>query len=77
MLIVGFYPVEQGQARQLQQGSRYFNETGHSVEGEFLTFFDTYGGLEIFGYPISEPFLDAASKYSTSRMLVLSGTLLT
>lgn len=62
MLIVGFYPVEQGQARSLQQGSRYFDETGHSVEGEFLTFFDTYGGLAIFGYPISESFLDRGVK---------------
>lgn len=32
---------------------RYFEETGFEVSGPFLTFFDTNGGLEIFGYPIS------------------------
>ncbi len=32
---------------------RYFEETGFEVSGEFLKFFDTYGGLEVFGYPVS------------------------
>jgi hypothetical protein len=39
-----------------QTPSRYFSETGHSVSGVFLTFFDTRGGLEIFGYPITDQF---------------------
>jgi len=39
-----------------QTPSRYFAETGHSVSGAFLTFFDTRGGLEIFGYPITDQF---------------------
>jgi hypothetical protein len=33
---------------------RYFPETGHIVSGAFLRFFNTRGGLDIFGYPISE-----------------------
>lgn len=37
--------------------SRYFPETGFRVSGRFLTYFETYGGLEIFGYPISRPFI--------------------
>jgi len=37
---------------------RYFPETGHSVSGDFLTFFDTWGGIEIFGYPLTEPFVE-------------------
>jgi uncharacterized protein YkwD len=32
---------------------RYFAPTGYSVGGAFLRFFDTYGGVRIFGYPIS------------------------
>lgn len=39
-----------------QTQRRYFPETGHSVEGVFLTFFETRGGLEIFGYPITDQF---------------------
>jgi hypothetical protein len=39
-----------------QTPNRYFPETGHSVSGVFLTFFDTRGGLEIFGYPITDQF---------------------
>ncbi len=38
----------------------YFSETGHWVCGEFLEFFDARGGLEIFGYPLTEAFDDPA-----------------
>ncbi|MGC9520438.1 MAG: hypothetical protein ACP5HG_00980 [Anaerolineae bacterium] len=37
---------------------RFFEETGFWVSGEFLAYFDTHGGLEIFGYPISAPYND-------------------
>jgi len=33
---------------------RYFSETGHTVSFAFLEFFDSHGGAEVFGYPISE-----------------------
>jgi len=33
---------------------RYFPETGHSVHFGFLRFWETEGGLERFGYPISQ-----------------------
>mgnify|MGYP003289959838 CR=1 FL=1 len=32
----------------------YFSETGHSLGGAFLTYWKQKGGLELFGYPISE-----------------------
>jgi hypothetical protein len=32
---------------------RYFPETGHTVRGEFLRFFNAYGGVESFGYPLT------------------------
>jgi hypothetical protein len=37
-------------------GLRYFPETGFAVGGAFLRFYDRYGGLDNFGYPISEEF---------------------
>ena len=37
---------------------RYFPETGHSVRGGFLEFFETHGGLPIFGYPITDEFVE-------------------
>ena len=39
---------------------RYFTETGHYVCDAFLGFYDTQGGLEIFGNPITEAFDDPA-----------------
>ncbi len=37
-------------------GARYYKETGHNLSGAFLKFYDERGGLDIFGYPTSEPF---------------------
>jgi len=36
-------------------GERFFPETGHSMSGAFYDFWRKRGGLNIFGYPISEP----------------------
>jgi hypothetical protein len=36
----------------------YSNDTGHYVCGEFLDCFNTRGGLEVFGYPLTEAFED-------------------
>lgn len=35
---------------------RYYPETGHSVSFNFLSFFDARGGVDVFGYPITEFF---------------------
>jgi hypothetical protein len=35
-------------------GSVYFKETGHYLSHGFKSYWDKYGGLAIFGYPISE-----------------------
>jgi peptidoglycan/xylan/chitin deacetylase (PgdA/CDA1 family) len=32
---------------------RYFPQTGHTVRGNFLTYWNSYGGLAVFGYPLS------------------------
>src|SRR5689334_9927463 len=34
----------------------YFDQTRHSVSGAFLQFWQSGGGADIYGYPISEPF---------------------
>jgi hypothetical protein len=36
------------------EGARHFPETGHNLQGPFETFWEQYGGLAVFGYPISE-----------------------
>lgn len=33
---------------------RFYKETGHTVKAGFLVFFDRFGGVDTFGYPISE-----------------------
>jgi hypothetical protein len=41
-------------------GERFFAETGHTLSGPFLRFWEKRGGLERFGYPISEPFWETS-----------------
>jgi hypothetical protein len=39
----------------------YFDPTGHSLGGSFLTYWNRYGGLPIFGYPQSEEFQEVSA----------------
>jgi spore germination protein YaaH len=39
-------------------GIRYFPETGHTLQGEFLSYWLAQGGLERFGYPRTEVFIE-------------------
>lgn len=50
---LGFPPVAPVRA----PGLRFFPETGHTLRGEFRNFWERRGGLRIFGYPISEEFV--------------------
>ncbi len=45
--------------------SRYFAETGHTVSGAFLDYWEKNGGLYIFGYPITDEFLDVSTDGNT------------
>lgn len=45
--------------RDSLRGGRYFPETGHWVRGNFLSYWDQFGGLLTFGYPISDEYVDA------------------
>ncbi len=55
-ITVGFFAPQTSFA---QTGTeQFFGETDHWVKGEFLVYFRKYGGLVIFGYPITEEFVD-------------------
>jgi hypothetical protein len=43
------------------QSGFYFKETGHTLNGTFLKYWQQHGGLAVFGYPISEPFQELSS----------------
>src|SRR4029077_12244813 len=39
-------------------GVQYFPNTGHTLRGSFLQYWNTHGGLAIYGYPISEEYAE-------------------
>jgi len=41
-----------------QQGVQYFPATGHTLRGAFLDYWNRYGGLPQFGYPLTEEFFE-------------------
>jgi hypothetical protein len=43
-----------------QAGVQYFAATGHTLRGDFLTYWTKYGGLAQFGYPITEEFSETS-----------------
>ena len=49
-----FHPVDP--PVQPAPGARSFPETGHTIVGRFLAFWEGNGGLAQFGYPLSEAF---------------------
>lgn len=51
-------PFVTTEAFQSGPGHRYFAETAHGVHGAFLRHFDERGGLDSFGYPISEEMVE-------------------
>ncbi len=44
---------------------QYFEETGHTISGNFVSFWSLHGDLPIIGLPVSEPFEDSESKLMT------------
>jgi hypothetical protein len=40
---------------------QFFPETGHTLSEPFAMFWNAYGGMPLFGPPVSEPFADPAS----------------
>jgi len=59
LLALSFWPFQtQAQSTEV----RYFSQTGHSVSGPFRLFWEMNGGVELFGYPITEQFESANQK---------------
>ena len=56
VLLTACYVPAQTHPEQIPPEVRFFPETGFSVQGEFLHFFERYGGVDSLGYPISEEF---------------------
>jgi len=43
---------------QQDAGCDYFSQTGHEICGHFLNYWESNGGLAIYGYPLSDPFIE-------------------
>ncbi len=52
-------PFPQAQPFTSSRDHVFFPQTGHGLHFGFLKFFNTYGGLDAFGYPISEELQEA------------------
>jgi hypothetical protein len=50
-------------AEQAAAGCRFFPQTGHSLCGVFLAYWQRNGGLARFGFPITEPGVDPSFGY--------------
>ncbi|MFN8540167.1 MAG: class F sortase [Thermomicrobiales bacterium] len=59
VLTVGVAPLAPGLTGEVAAGDRYcFQETKYCAENAFLDFWKSNGGLEILGFPLSQPFVD-------------------
>jgi len=55
---------------------RYYPQTGHTLAQPFLAYYDAHGGLDRFGYPLTEPFsLDQAlvQDFQRARLMARGG----
>ncbi|HEX9990043.1 MAG TPA: hypothetical protein VGE45_16415 [Chloroflexia bacterium] len=50
-----------------QEGVQWFAPTGHTLRGNFLEYWNKYGGLAQFGYPLTEEFVEQVV-YRTERV---------
>ncbi len=50
-------------------GYLYFPQTGHNISGKFLEYWKSNGGLPIYGYPISEAFMEVSRSDGKSYMV--------
>lgn len=60
-------------------GALFFRQTRHNLAGAFLAFWQRYGGLGVFGYPLTEPFTDDGQtiQYTERFVLALTGGVVT
>ncbi|GIV98088.1 MAG: hypothetical protein KatS3mg057_2745 [Herpetosiphonaceae bacterium] len=48
--------------------ARFFPETGHTISGRFLSYWEDNGGLMVFGYPLTEAHLETTSSGERLRV---------
>ncbi|NWF82160.1 MAG: hypothetical protein HXY37_19250 [Chloroflexi bacterium] len=51
-------------ANETPAGCRYFPQTGHTLCGVFLSYWERNGGLARFGYPISQPRIETIENWT-------------
>lgn len=63
ILVCAFLPISWGTAHAQTPDNKYFSETGHNVNGEFLKFYNSNpNALFLYGYPITEQFISKDGK---------------
>lgn len=66
LLLIFFFTPLSGSVTAQSSGTLYFEETGYSISGQFLEFYEsTPNALILFGYPISEEFKDPTTGIET------------
>ncbi|MDQ3703723.1 MAG: hypothetical protein M3437_00600 [Chloroflexota bacterium] len=60
LLAEGWFPRDYSTAAHAQGDSVYFRETGHTVRGRFLVYWQEHGGLAQQGYPLTEEMLETS-----------------
>ncbi|MDI3339802.1 MAG: Ig-like domain-containing protein [Sphaerobacter sp.] len=51
-------PFTPGQAASPKPGCVYFPQTQHNLCGGFLSYWERFGGLAVYGYPLTEEFVE-------------------
>jgi len=51
-------PLPSDPVRASGRGTLYFPQTRHTLSGAFLAFWRRYGGVDTFGYPQTEPYME-------------------
>ncbi|HUS14046.1 MAG TPA: hypothetical protein VM536_03415 [Chloroflexia bacterium] len=58
IILIALGATPQPPASHAGSGDRYFPETGFTVPGRFMVYWNAHGGLPIFGYPITAAQMD-------------------
>jgi hypothetical protein len=51
-----FAAIDAAKPAQPETGCTYFAETQHNMCGDFAKYWNAFGGLAVYGFPITEPF---------------------
>ncbi|MBN9391811.1 MAG: N-acetylmuramoyl-L-alanine amidase [Chloroflexi bacterium] len=57
-------------SRASEPNTQYFDATGHNLRGVFLNYWNQYGGLSLFGLPLTEEFEEASDTQPGKTFLV-------